>query len=96
MTAYLIVDTKITNPQAFEEYKLRAKPIAEKFGGIYRARGGAMDVRETQLWSPSRMVLIEFPTMEAAQAFVDSKEYAPVMLLRQDNAQCTLFLLEGC
>ncbi len=42
MSAYIIVDTQITDPQAYEAYKQLAKPIAEKFGGIYRARGGAM------------------------------------------------------
>jgi uncharacterized protein (DUF1330 family) len=96
MSAYIIVDTRITDPQAYEAYKQLAKPIAEKFGGIYRARGGAMDVRETDLWSPTRVVIIEFPSMQAAQAFVDSKEYAPVKPLRTENAQCTLLLLEGC
>ena len=38
--AYLVVDTKIKNGEAYEEYKLRAKPIVESFGGEYLARGG--------------------------------------------------------
>lgn len=95
MSAFLVVDTKIKNQAAYEEYKQLAKPIAEKFGGIYRARGGAMDVRETELWSPTRIVIIEFPDMQSAQAFVDSEEYAPVKPKRTDNAECTLFVVEG-
>lgn len=95
MSAFLVVDTKIHNQAAYEEYKQLAKPIAEKFGGVYRARGGAMDVRETELWSPSRIVIIEFPDMKSAQAFVDSEEYAPVKPKRTDNADCTLFIVEG-
>ena len=95
MSAYLIVDTQIDNPDAYEEYKRLAKPIAEKYGGVYRARGGKMDVRETDLWTPTRMVVIEFPDMEAARAFVDSDEYAPVKPLRRENARCTLLILEG-
>lgn len=95
MSALLVVDTKIKNHAAYEEYKTLAKPIAEKFGGIYRARGGVMDVRETELWSPSRIVIIEFPDMSSAQAFVDSEEYAPVKPKRTDNADCTLFIVEG-
>ncbi|MEH6650078.1 MAG: DUF1330 domain-containing protein [Motiliproteus sp.] len=96
MSAYLIVDTKIENPAAYEEYKNLAKPIAEKFGGIYRARGGDMDVRENDLWTPTRMVIIEFPSMQDGQAFLDSEEYAPVKPHRTENAQCTLLLVEGC
>jgi len=96
MTAYLIVDTQIEDADAYEDYKRLAKPIAEKYGGVYRARGGAMDILETDLWTPTRMVIIEFPDMDAARAFVNSTEYAPVKPLRRDNARCTLAILEGC
>ncbi len=95
MSAFLIVDTQIENPAAYEEYKKLAKPIAEKYGGQYRARGGPMEVLETDLWTPTRMVIIEFPDMAAARAFVDSEEYAPVKPMRRDNAQCTLLILDG-
>lgn len=95
MSAFLIVDTQLKNPEAYEDYKKLAKPIAEKYGGVYRARGGELDIRETTLWSPTRVVIIEFPDMKSAQAFVDSEEYAPVKPLRQDNADCTLFIVDG-
>ena len=96
MSAYLIVDTQIENPEEYEEYKKLARPIAEKYGGNYRVRGGDMDVRETDLWTPTRMVIIEFPDMTAARAFADSEEYAPVKPLRRNNAKCTLVILDGC
>ncbi len=95
MSAFLIVDTKIRNAEAYEEYKKLAKPIAEKYGGVYRARGGEMDVRETDLWTPTRMVIIEFPDMNSARAYLDSEEYAPVKPMRRNNAECTLFILDG-
>lgn len=95
MSAYLIVDTDIRNPEAYEEYKKLARPIAEKYGGTYRVRGGEMDVLETDLWTPTRMVIIEFPDRAAARAFVDSDEYAPVKSLRRNNARCTLVILDG-
>ena len=95
MSAFLVVDTKIKDPDAYEEYKKQAKPIAEKYGGVYRARGGAMDVRETDLWTPTRIVIIEFPDVKSAQAFADSDEYAPVKTIRTSNAECTLFIVEG-
>jgi uncharacterized protein (DUF1330 family) len=95
MSAYLIVDTKISNLEAYEEYKQLAKPIAEIYGGIYRVRGGAMDVRQTELWTPTRIVIIEFPDVKSAQTFVDSEEYAPVKPMRLNNAECTLFIVEG-
>jgi uncharacterized protein (DUF1330 family) len=30
-----------------------------KYGGVYRARGGAMDVLETDLWTPTRMAILD-------------------------------------
>jgi uncharacterized protein (DUF1330 family) len=95
MSAFIVVDTQIENPEEYKEYMKLAKPIAEKFGGNYRARGGDMDIRETDLWTPTRMVIIEFPDMAAARAFVDSEEYAPVRPLRRNNAKCTLLILDG-
>jgi len=95
MSAYLVVDTKIDNAQAYEEYKRLAKPIAEKYGGVYRARGGALDIRETDLWTPTRIVIIEFSDMKSAQAFLDSDEYAPIKPIRLNNAQCTLFIVDA-
>ena len=95
MSAFIIVDTKINNPAAYEEYKRLAKPIAEKHGGNYRVRGGALDIVDSDLWTPTRVVVIEFPDMKSARAFVDDEDYAPVKKIRHNNAQCTLFIVEG-
>lgn len=95
MSAYIVVDTKINNPSVYEEYKKLARPIAEKYGGVYKVRGGNIDVRENDLWTPTRIVIIEFPDVQSAQAFADSDEYAPIRPIRTNNAECTLFIVEG-
>ncbi|WP_455372229.1 DUF1330 domain-containing protein [Limibacillus halophilus] len=95
MSAYLIVDTKIKDPEAYEKYKGLAKPLVEKNGGEYLARGGALHVAEADLWSPERLVIIRFPSMEQARGFLESEEYAPVRAIRQAAADCTLSIVEG-
>ena len=95
MPAYIIADTLIENPEEYEEYKKLAKPIAEQYGGVYRARGGDMDILESDLWSPVRVVIIEFPDMDAARAFANSPEYAPVKKMRHANAKSTLVIVDG-
>ncbi len=95
MSAFLIVDTRIKSPEVYDKYKKLAKPIAEKYGGVYRARGVAIDLIEDTLWTPTRVVIIEFTDSKSARAFVDSEEYALVKPLRTENADCTLFILEG-
>ena len=95
MPAYILVDTKINNPEAYEEYKALARPLVEKAGGTYLARGGASDIVEDALWSPTRLVLLEFPDMQSARAFLDSPEYGPVKALRHAHADCTTVIFEG-
>ena len=95
MTAYLLVDTKIHNVDEYEKYKFQARPIVEKFGGKYLSRGADLGVVEDDLWSPSRLVLLEFPDTQSARAFMDSEEYAPVKALRHAYADCTVVLFEG-
>jgi uncharacterized protein (DUF1330 family) len=95
MSAYVIVDTKISNPEVYEEYKALARPLVEAHGGIYRARGGDMDVVESDLWTPTRIVMLEFKDMDSARAFMDSEEYAPIKAIRHANAKCTTVIIDG-
>ena len=95
MAAYLIADTKITDPEGYEKYKALARPIAESFGGMYLARGGEMHVADSELWSPVRVVIIQFDSMEQARAFVDSDEYAPVAAMRHKFADSTVVLVDA-
>jgi uncharacterized protein (DUF1330 family) len=95
MAAYVIVDTKLEKPEAYEEYKQKAKRIVEKFGGVYRARGGKMEVLEADLWKPSRLVIIEFPSVAQAKTCLSSAEYLAVRPLRHANAKATLVIVEG-
>lgn len=95
MTAYLVVDTDLTNPELYETYKLKARPIAEAYGGEYLARGGKMNLKETQLWSPKRMVLVKFASVEQAEKFYQSPEYQEVLKISLQSANRTVFILEG-
>lgn len=95
MAAYLIVDTLLDDPAAYEEYKGKARPIAESFGGEYLARGGAMTIKENDLWSPTRMVVLRFADAETANRFYDSPEYQPVLPISKKSARRTAFVLDG-
>jgi uncharacterized protein (DUF1330 family) len=95
MTAYLIVDTDVHDPVNYEQYKALARPIAEKFGGEYLARGGELRVDDHDLWSPTRLVIISFPDRASANAFLDCDEYAPVKEMRRQYAKSTLVMVDG-
>ncbi len=95
VNAYLIVDTKIKNARQYEEYKKLAKPIIESYGGRYLARGGELYTDQSDLWAPSRIVVIRFESMQKAKRFLTSDEYKPVKALRIKAAQSTTLLVEG-
>lgn len=95
MATYLIVDTLLDKPDLYDEYKLKAKPLVERFGGEYLARGGNLTLKETDLWSPSRMVLIRFPDAASANSFYDSAEYQAIMPISRQSARRTMIMLEG-
>ena len=68
--AYLIVDTKILDAARYEEYKNLAKPIIERFGGEYLARGGELYSNQCDLWTPTRIVVIKFESMQKAKKII--------------------------
>ena len=95
MAAYLVVDSQLTDPEHYEQYKLQAKPIVEKYGGEYLARGGQLSVKEDDLWSPTRMVLIRFASSAQAENFYRSPEYQEVLGISKKSARRTVFILDG-
>jgi uncharacterized protein (DUF1330 family) len=95
MAACLIVDTLLNDPNLYEEYKSKARPLIEKFGGEYLARGGRMTLRETDLWSPSRLVLVRFPDLETANRCLDSFDYQQILPISKKSARRTAVILEG-
>jgi uncharacterized protein (DUF1330 family) len=94
MSAYVIVDVEVTNPSGYEEYRRQTPPTVEAYGGRFLVRGGATQVLEG-VWTPHRVVVIEFPDADAARRWVDSPEYGAIKGIRQANAATSMILVEG-
>lgn len=94
MSAFVIVDTKIKNVEAYSEYIEKAPPIAARHGGKYLARGGKHTVKEGD-WNPTRLVLIEFPDREAIEAFYEDPDYKAIIHIRLENTDSNLVILDG-
>jgi uncharacterized protein (DUF1330 family) len=92
--AYLIVDNEITDPKVYDEYRRQVVPLLARFAGRFLVRGGAISHLEGD-WKPRRLVIIEFPTMDALQAFYHSPEYAPMRALRQSASTGSVVVAGG-
>jgi uncharacterized protein (DUF1330 family) len=92
--AYIVVQADVTDAQKYQGYAKLAPPIVAKYGGRYLARAG----RTITLEGPpakSRVVVLEFPTFEQAQAFYGSIEYVEARKLRDGVATAQFVLVEG-
>lgn len=94
MPAYLIARVRVQDPVAYEEYKRLAAAAIEKFGGRYRARGGTTVTLEGEE-DASRVVLVEFPSLERAQAWYRSPEYQEAVEARRGCATGQFVLVDG-
>jgi uncharacterized protein (DUF1330 family) len=78
----------------YEEYKQLAAPTVAAFGGKYIVRGGKTETVEGD-WSPKRLVVLEFPNVERAKAWLNSSEYAPARKIRHATATSQMIVVEG-
>ena len=94
MPAYVVVQIEVHDAERYEEYKALAPASIAAYGGKYIVRGGKTTVLEGT-WDPKRLVILEFPTTEWAQAWWNSEEYAPGKALRQATASTEMIMVEG-
>ncbi len=93
--AYLIVESQITDPEAFKRYMAAAPAVAKAFGGEYLVRGGQMAVLEGD-WTPPRLTVLRYPSFDEAKAMYDSPGYVAARQLRQGATACfNMVLVEG-
>ena len=92
--AYVVVDMDVTDPERYAAYRELAGPAVEAAGGRYLARGGATEVLEGDR-APHRMVILEFPDMDAARAWYESPAYVAARAAREGAAVGSFIAVEG-
>jgi uncharacterized protein (DUF1330 family) len=95
MAVYMIVEAKeIMDMNKYGEY-IRKVPITiAKFGGRYLARGGQVLTLSGD-WNPSRLIIVEFASMEKFRSWWNSSEYRLVAPLREQSAKTNAVVVEG-
>ncbi len=93
MVAYLIAQVDVTDPKAYEAYRPLAAASIARHGGKYVVRGGKTEPLEGA--PPPRVIVLEFPTMEAARQFYHSPDYTEARKVRQSASTGQIFLVEG-
>ena len=95
MSAFFLFDNlEVHDPDKLAEYAEKVAPVVASYGGRYRVVGGTAKALEGE-WAPTYPVIIEFDSLEQAQAWYRSEEYAPLKRLRQSAVTCNGVLIEG-
>jgi uncharacterized protein (DUF1330 family) len=94
MPAYIIVEVKVNDPVAYEEYKKLTPASLEPFGGKFIVRGGATETLEGD-WHPERIVVLEFPNVAQAKAWWSSPFYTEAKQIRYRTADSKMLVVEG-
>ena len=94
MPAYIVVEVEVLDKERYENYKQMVPPSLAAYGGKFLVRGGEVGTLEGT-WSPKRLVILEFPSVERAKAWWGSTEYADAKALRQATARTQMIVVEG-
>jgi uncharacterized protein (DUF1330 family) len=94
MAAYVLAHIDVTDPENYKEYIRMSPESIHQYGGRFLARGPAPEVLEGG-WTPKRLVLLEFPSVEQARAWWNSPEYAPAKAKRQATSRGELIIIPG-
>jgi uncharacterized protein (DUF1330 family) len=94
MPAYVIVDSEVTDPERYEQYKAATPAAVAAGGGRFLARGGEVIVLEGD-WQPSRVVVLEFEDLAAAKRWYESEAYQQARKFREGAASFHMVAVQG-
>jgi uncharacterized protein (DUF1330 family) len=99
MSAYLMSQVEVLDPDAWEHYRTKAAPAIAQYGGRYLVRGAKADVIETD-WPtdeppPQSVIVAEFPSLEALHSWYESPEYAEAFAFRAAAVRRRMIFVAG-
>jgi uncharacterized protein (DUF1330 family) len=96
--ALFIVQAAVSRDAArrerYRRYQALVQPLIESYGGRLRASGAELEVLEGG--HDGRLVVFEFPSMDALRAFWRSPEYAGIRPLREGAARVDAWAVPAC
>jgi uncharacterized protein (DUF1330 family) len=86
VSALLIIQATVLDREPYRRYQRKVQPLIESSGGRLRASGMDLEVLEGQ-HDGRRLLVFEFPSMQAIRSFWESPEYASIRALRDGAAR---------
>jgi uncharacterized protein (DUF1330 family) len=92
MPAYLFLEIDWHDQARATEYRKLLGPTLDKHGGRTLVANEPRVLEGD--WNPRRVVIIEFPGMDALLGWYRSDEYAPLIRLRNEGAKTRMIAVE--
>jgi uncharacterized protein (DUF1330 family) len=92
---YAVAQLDVTDPAWVRDYVTDVTPMVERRGGRYLARSAAIELVEGDRQPPQILLIIEWPSKQAADEFYDSDEYRPYREARRAGARNEFLLVSG-
>lgn len=94
MPAYMLIEARITDPARFRAYAEANPPLVARYGGRYLAMRGETVALEGELGA-AKIVISEWPDMDAARRYWHSPDYAALRVLREGCGEFRVLLVDG-
>ena len=94
MAAYAIVDVDVFDIEQYLVYQKAVAPLLATAGARYLARGGEFRVYEGD-YERGRLILVEFPSMEAMDEFYESQAYQALRPQREACSSSRIIAVQG-
>lgn len=94
MVAYVIAEVKVHDAAVYARYAALAARTHPLYGGRVLAAGGRTE-RLSGDWTPDRIAVIGFESIDMAMAWFNSPEYEEAKAVRGDAADVRVIVTEG-
>ena len=94
MAGYVIIDVEVTDEALFGEFAEKIVGLVDAQGGRYLVRGGAAE-GITGGWTPGRVVVMEFDSLDAARGLIESDGYKELEDIRVRSMNTRMIIVEG-
>lgn len=95
MKYYAVAELDVTDKRWVSDYVADVTPMVERHGGRYLARTAQIERLEGERERPQVLLIIEWPSHEAATDFYESDEYRSYREARRAGARNEFLLIAG-
>ena len=94
MSTFVIADVETTEASLYGQFLEHVTATVKSYGGRFFSRGGVIGATEGD-WTPKRIALLEFGSVEQVESWLNSAEYTALDDIRTKSSNINRVVVEG-